>query len=110
MGIASTTQSIEDLMLRWIVHLLLLGVIAALVEAGIAAALDHTRTDATSSGTSYVAATNTQAGPGGDQFIPIADFPKPVYVPQPPLPDPGIWATLVATARDAYDTCARLVG
>lgn len=96
-------------MLRWMVHLLLLGVIAALVEAGIAAALDHTRTDATSNGTSYVAATNTQAGSGGDQFIPIADFPKPAYTPQLPLPDPGIWATLVATARDAYDTCARLV-
>ena len=97
-------------MLRWMVHLLVLGVIAALVEAGIAAALDHTRNDATSSGTSYVAAAATQAARGGDQFIPIADVPKAAYTPQPPLPDPGIWATLVATARDAYNTCARLVG
>lgn len=96
-------------MLRWMVHLLLLGVIAALVEAGIAAALGHTRSDATSSVAGYAIAANGQAGPG-DQFIPIADFPKPVYAPPPPLPDPGIWATLVATARDAYDTCARLVG
>lgn len=97
-------------MLRRMVHLLVLAMLAALVEAGIASALDHTRADATSDTPSYVVSAPEPAAAGGDQFIPIADFPKPVDTPPPPIPEPSLWASLLATAKSALDTCSRMVG